>query len=510
MKRITAWLTLAGLLAATACDDCTRPEMGDVEFARAASQEAPGRYIVVFRDNVADPPGLARALARQHRATVRFTYQHTIRGFAARLSEQAADALTRNPNVAYVEPDREAQLFDTQIDPPSWGLDRIDQRTLPLSDSYTYGTTGSGVHVYIFDTGINSSHTDFGGRVQFVDNGAGGDFVDDSWGRLFGAEDCHGHGTHVAGTAAGSSHGVAKDASIYAARVVDCEGGGYESMAIAAVEWVTVNAELPAAVNMSLGYGDAPALRDAVEASIAAGVNYSVAAGNGNSVGIPQDACRESPAGAPNALTVGATQMDDREAPFSNYGPCLDLLAPGVSITSATIGSSTATATMSGTSMSAPHVTGAIALFLEANTTALPAEVAAAITASATEEAIKLHNRSKRNGTPNLLLYVGDGWEPQPPPPPPTDPAPEVNACSPDNAAGGERLTVTVTGDNFQQGATADFGERVSVQSVIHVSAMQLNVAIRVYPRAASGPREVTITNPDGQSGSNVACFSVN
>jgi len=181
-----------------------------------------------------------------------------------------------------------------------------------------------------------------------------------------------------------------------------------------------------------------------------------------------------------------------------------------VSITSATIGGSTAMATMSGTSMSTPHVTGAIALFLQTNTTALPADVAAAITGSATEEAIKLHDRSKRNGTPNLLLYVGEGEEPPPPPPPPTDPAPEVHACSPDNAARGERVTVTVTGDHFRQGATVDFGNRVSIQSVTYVSAAQLDVSVRVHPRAATGPREVTITNPDGHVGSLAACFYVN
>jgi subtilisin family serine protease len=413
--RRSASLLLAGIaIAGVACQDATEPATDAPDFSQSATQATTERHIVVFNRDVADPPGLARGLTQAHGGTLLFTYQHAIKGFAARLPSHAVDALSRNPNVAYVEPDREAQLHDVQPNPPSWGLDRIDARD-GLDNSFTFGATGADVNVYIFDTGINSSHSDFGTRASPVSGGNNGDFVGDTWGNANGAEDCHGHGSHVAGTAAGASFGVAKDATIWAARVVNCNGSGNVSMAIAAVDWATANAQTPAVVNMSLGYGNVEALRQAVENSVAAGINYSVSAGNGNLAGIPQDACNGSPAGAPSALTVGATASDDDEASFSNYGSCVDLLAPGVAITSAWIGGSSASATISGTSMSAPHVTGAVALFLEANAGATPADVASALTSNATQNAIRLHRRSSRGGTANLLLYtafIGGGGEP--------------------------------------------------------------------------------------------------
>ncbi len=380
-------------------------------------QIVPDQYIVVFTDDVRDPPGLAHGLARAHGGSVLFTYEYAIKGFAAQLPAQAAEAISRNPNVAYVEPDRTVRLFDTQMNPPSWGLDRVDQREPPLDGVYNFGTSGAGVNVYILDTGIRDSHSDFGGRVQSVNNDKDGDFVGDTWGITNGAEDCHGHGTHVAGTAGGLAHGVAKSVTLWRARVVDCFGSGTASMAIAAVDWVTAYAVDPAVVNMSLGYGDVQSLRDAVENSIASGINYAVAAGNGNFVGIPQDACNQSPAGAPNALTVGATDIDDDEASFSNYGTCVDLLAPGVSIISDCIGGDNATCSASGTSMATPHVAGAVALFLEANPLATPTEVAVEIKNNATMNEINLHRRSNRNGTPNLLLYTAFiAGAPAPPP----------------------------------------------------------------------------------------------
>ena len=413
MRKVTGAILLAAGLAVTACQDSRRPDPGAPDLSRAATD---GDYIVVFDRNVADAPGLARQLAQVHGATLKFAYRHAIKGFAATLPAAAVEALQRNPNVAYVEPDAEVRLFDTQNNPPSWGLDRVDQRDLPLSTSYTYANTGTGANVYIFDTGVRKSHNDFGGRVAYVPAGTNGDFVGDGHGS---AEDCHGHGTHVAGTAAGSSHGIAKGAPIWAARVVNCAGGGNVSMAIAAVDWATVSAVRPAVVNMSLGYGNVQSLRDAVEASVAAGVNYSVAAGNGNFIGIPQDACAESPAGAPNANTVGATASNDSEASFSNYGTCVDILAPGVSIVSDYYTSNSATATMSGTSMATPHMTGAIALYLTANTGATPAQVSQAFTSNASVNKISLHRRSRQNNTPNLLLYTafigGGGPVNQPP-----------------------------------------------------------------------------------------------
>lgn len=413
MRRF-AIATIAGMLTLAACADSPEPVAPTPSLSRESGRIVPGEYIVVFTRGVSDAPGLAGGLVAAHGGTLRFTYQYAVRGFAASLSEQAVEALGRNPNVAYVEPDREVTLFDTQNSPPAWGIDRIDQRDLPLSGAYTYANNGSGINVYILDTGIRLSHNDFGGRARYVSNGANGDFVGDGHGS---AADCHGHGTHVAGTAAGTSYGVAKGATIWAGRVVNCNGGGTVSMAIAGVDWVTANALLPAVVNMSLGYGNVQSLRDAVEASIAAGVNYAVAAGNGNFAGIPQDACGESPAGAPNANTVGATASNDTEASFSNYGSCVDVLAPGVSITSAYYTSNTATAAMSGTSMATPHVTGAIALYLAANPGATPTQVSQALTANASLNKIALHRRSRDNGTANRLLYVGfigGGGGPQP------------------------------------------------------------------------------------------------
>lgn len=397
------------LLVAAACGDATLPVTDQPDLARAATGSG---WVVVFDPGVQDPPGLARQLVAAHGGQLRFTYTHALRGFAADLPDAAVAALRTNPNVAYVEPDAPVQLFDTQTNPP-WGLDRIDQRDLPLSGTYTYNNTGSGTNVYIFDTGVRRTHNDFGGRVQYVPNGSNGNFVGDAHGS---AEDCHGHGTHVAGTAAGSTYGVAKGAPIWAARVVNCQGGGQVSMAIAAVDWATANALRPAVVNMSLGYGDVQSLRTAVENSIAAGVNYAVAAGNGDFLGRPLNACNESPAGAPNANTIGATSSNDSEASFSNYGPCVDILAPGVGVLSAWYTSNTATNTISGTSMATPHVAGAIALYLTANPAASPAQVSQALTDNASLNTINLHSRSASNGTPNRFLYtafIGGGGEPQ-------------------------------------------------------------------------------------------------
>jgi subtilisin family serine protease len=414
-----AALSLAALAACQGADGSLAPDPGAPALARSA---AAGGYIVVFDDATTDAPGLARRLAAQHGATLRFTYVNAIKGMAvANLSDAAAEALARNPNVRYVEPDAPAQLFATQSN-ATWGIDRIDQRDTPLSGTYVYNATGTGVNAYIFDTGINLAHADFGGRASYVPAGTNGDFVGDGRGS---ASDCHGHGTHVAGTIGGTTWGVAKLVKLWAARVVNCQGSGDVSMAIAAVDWCTVSCARPAVVNMSLGYGDVQSLRTAVENSIAAGVNYAVAAGNGNFLGTPQDACLQSPAGAPNAVTVGATTSSDAESSFSNYGTCVDILAPGSSITSANYSSTTGSTSMSGTSMATPHVAGAIALFLEGSPSASPAQVTSALKTNGTPNTITLHSRSTTYGTPNLFLYTGAFGggvvEPPPPPPPPAD-----------------------------------------------------------------------------------------
>lgn len=404
MRRSLATTGAVLLLVLAACqgDSPTSPQEPQPALAAGGTDHG---LIVVFKADVTDVPGLARRLAKDHDGSLRFTYQHAIKGFAARFPAAAADGLRRNPHVAYVEPDAEMRIVGTETNPPSWGLDRVDQHDLPLSSGYTYPNTATNVNVYILDTGVRLTHSEFGGRAHYIPSANNGNFVLDSH---TNAEDCHGHGTHVAGTAAGATYGIAKGATIWAGRVLNCAGSGQLSEVIAGIDWITGNGQKPAVVNMSLGGGDAQSVADAVENSIAAGFNYAVAAGNGDPFfGFPQDACTVSPANAPDALTTGATDVTDNEGSFSNYGSCVDILAPGVDITSAWLTNDNATATLSGTSMATPHVTGTVALYLAANPSATAAEVAAALKNNATPNTIVLNPFSEAFGTANLFLYTG-------------------------------------------------------------------------------------------------------
>ncbi len=356
-------------------------------------------YIVVMKQNAPkDAVADARRTARGEGGRVHFTYDMALSGFSATLPSRALEALRNNRNVDYIEADQRVSLSATQSN-PTWGLDRVDQRNLPLSSSYTYNATGSGVTAYIIDTGILSSHSDFGGRV-----GSGYTAISD--GR--GTTDCNGHGTHVSGTVGGATYGVAKSVTLKPVRVLDCSGSGTDSGVIAGIDWVTGNKSGPAVANMSLGGGVSSALDTAVQNSINAGVTYAVAAGNDNGA----NACNGSPSRVGPALTVGSTTSTDARSSFSNIGSCLDLFAPGSSITSDWYTSSTATNTISGTSMATPHVTGVAALYLQGNPSASPATVSGAIVNGATSGVVT----NAGTGSPNKLLYslLGGGTPPPP------------------------------------------------------------------------------------------------
>ena len=357
--------------------------------ANGAGEVVPDEYIVVFRDSVRDVPARAKELVAAQGGTLRFTYSSAIRGFSAHLPPTAVDALARNPRVASVEADQVVRASDVQSPVPSWGLDRIDQRAATLDYSYTYPNAGAGVRVYILDSGIRATHADFGGRAV-------GAFTAINDGN--GTADCTGHGTHTAGTVGGRTYGVAKAVTLYAVRVLGCDGSGTSSGVIAGVDWVTKNRVLPAVANMSLGGSTSSTLAQAVQNSIAAGVVYAVAAGNSSI-----DACTIVPANVAAAITVGASNEYGSAESYSNYGKCVDLYAPGRSIISTWYTSDSAYAGMSGTSMASPHAAGAAALYLGANPTASPAEVASALTGNATSGVLT----GVGSGSPNLLLYTG-------------------------------------------------------------------------------------------------------
>jgi subtilisin family serine protease len=376
------------------------PATGQVRVAAGAAA-IPNSYIVGLKDGTASRSAVGAAagsLAGRYGGSVKYTYASAMHGFAASMPAAAAAKLAADPTVAWVEQDSAVRLITTQAN-ATWGLDRIDQRTLPLSGTYTYDTTASNVHAYIIDTGIRTTHVDFGGRAS-----VGTDAVGDGQ----NGQDCNGHGTHVSGTVGGSTFGVAKGVSLVAVRVLDCAGSGTNAGVIAGVDWVTANRILPAVANMSLGGGASTALDQAVQRSIVAGVTYALAAGNSN-----VNACTTSPARTPEAITVGATDINDNRASFSNFGTCLDIFAPGVNITSDWGASNTATNTISGTSMATPHTTGAAALFLAANPSASPATVRNALVANGTTGRVA----NAGSGSPNVLLFTNPAGGTPPPPP---------------------------------------------------------------------------------------------
>ncbi|HEX9994866.1 MAG TPA: S8 family peptidase [Acidimicrobiales bacterium] len=310
--------------------------------------------------------------ARRFGAEVRYTYSHAVNGYAAVVPDASLAALRADPAVASVSASHTFRVSGQQANPPSWGLDRIDQQALPLNDRYRWNSDGTGVTAYVIDTGVFTGHNDFGGRAS-----SGFDAIDGG-----AADDCHGHGTHVAGTIGGTTYGVAKNVTIKAVRVLDCGGSGTTAQVVAGIDWVTGDHDPgePAVANMSLGGSADNVLDQAVRNSIADGVSYAIAAGNGDPFfGFPLDACTQSPARVGEAMTIGASDIQDRAASFSNYGTCIDWFAPGVNITSAWIGGANASNRISGTSMATPHTAGVAAQFLQTNPTATPAQVRNAI-----------------------------------------------------------------------------------------------------------------------------------
>jgi aqualysin 1 len=415
-RTLAAVLVLAAGAGTAVAQGRNAPSSGE-------SRAIEGQYIVVYKRDSAANPAVEAGRTANRGGRVHHVYTRAVRGFTASVSEDEVRRLRNDPDVELVEQDRVVSIDTTQA-PATWGLDRIDQADRPLDTSYQYTATGAGVTAFVIDTGILPTHGDFTGRLQ-----AGMTTINDRR----GTQDCNGHGTHVAGTIGGTTWGVAKQVKLVPVRVLDCRGNGSFSGVIAGIDWVASHPARPAVANLSLGGSLSAAVNKAVAGAVAKGVVVVVAAGNSAA-----NACSFSPASEPTAITVGATTSGDTMSSFSNWGPCVDIFAPGQGITSAWHTGSTATNTISGTSMASPHVAGAAALVLEANPSASPAAVADFLLSSATPDRLA----SVGTGSPNLLLFsLAGGVAPEP-----VQPTVAVAAVTGQAArAGGRQWRATVT-----------------------------------------------------------------
>lgn len=419
MKR---YAILIAALVLTACqDDTTAPQQATApSFAVAEDGSIPGHYIVV-----ADWDADAAGLASEYGLQARHVYEHLLNGFSAEIPDKVVQSLAADPRVLRVSVQRQFQKLETLSTPGSWGIDRVDQRVLPLDSVYAYDTDAANVRAYVIDTGMRTTHVEFEGRASKGFDAFANDPTDAELRATLGDGECDFHATHVAGTIGGRNYGIAKGVNLVSVRVLNCAGYGSDADVIAGMDWVAKHGVLPAVANMSLGdivpskkLGLSTEIDNAVKALIASGVSLSIAAGNGYGLGAAPgyDACDYPMANVPEAITVGATRRSptttnytfDQQTAWTSFGACVDLYAPGQTILSATGDHDTATGTASGTSMATPHVAGVAALVLAQAPGATPAEVHAAVVNGATPDVIQKNTNNTTaylDPTPLLMLY---------------------------------------------------------------------------------------------------------